>query len=187
LTISFAYFSVLRKEKSIVLTASAAVVDSQLKLVAEAKVEFDVDLPQYGTTKGVLTLEPDGDIVTPPSLWLEALDLVLQRLKDTGLDIGRVKSISGAGAQHGTVFWSLKAETLLAALEPGRSLVEQLGLEAFSHGYSPNWQDATTQSQCEQFDQLLGGPEQLADVTGSKAHHVSSFNSLITQGFSGLY
>lgn len=36
---------------------------------------------------------------------------------------------------------------------------------------SPNWQDASTQKQCDLFDFELGDPETLAKVTGSKAHH----------------
>jgi xylulokinase len=36
---------------------------------------------------------------------------------------------------------------------------------------SPNWQDASTQKQCDQFDVELGDEETLAKVTGSKAHH----------------
>lgn len=36
---------------------------------------------------------------------------------------------------------------------------------------SPNWQDASTQKQCDLFDAELGDPETLAKVTGSKAHH----------------
>lgn len=113
-------------------------------------------------------------------MWLEAVDLVLQRLKDAGLDFSNVKGISGAGMQHGTVFWSHDAETLLSGLDASKTLVEQLegGAKgerkgAFSHPFSPNWQDASTQKQCDDFDLKLGDPNKLAETTGSKAHHVS--------------
>lgn len=36
---------------------------------------------------------------------------------------------------------------------------------------SPNWQDASTQKQCDIFDDELGDAKTLAEVTGSKAHH----------------
>lgn len=111
-------------------------------------------------------------------MWLEAVDLVLDRLKQAGLDFSRVKGISGAGMQHGTVFWSHEAEHILANLDSGKSLIEQLepGSKgerkgAFAHPMSPNWQDASTQKQCDAFDAELGDPEILARVTGSKAHH----------------
>lgn len=112
-------------------------------------------------------------------MWLEAIDIVLNRLWEDGLDFSRVRGISGAGMQHGTVFWSRDAENILANLDPGKTLLEQLesGSKgerkgAFSHPFSPNWQDASTQAQCEAFDRCLGSPEKLAQVTGSKAHHV---------------
>ena len=107
-------------------------------------------------------------------MWLEAVDLVLQRIKEEGLNFGQLKGVSGAGMQHGTVFWSKNAEQLLKGLDAKKSLIEQLGDEhkgAFAHPHSPNWQDASTQFQCEEFDMQLGDPETLAKVTGSKAHH----------------
>ncbi|KAF2420148.1 xylulose kinase [Tothia fuscella] len=154
------------------------VVNSQLKLVHEAKVDFDADLSKYGIEKGVLTNPSEDEIFAPVAMWLEALDLVLHRLKEAGLDFSQVFGISGAGMQHGTVFWSDDAENILRNLDPGKSLVEQLEpgpkgerRGAFSHPFSPNWQDASTQAQCEQFDKALGSREALADSTGSSAHH----------------
>jgi xylulokinase len=137
-------------------------------------------------------------VFAPTALFLEAIDLVLQRLKDQGADFSKVQGISGAGMQHGTVFWSKDAESLLANLDAGKTLVEQLegGAKgerkgAFSHPFSPNWQDASTQKQCEGFDAALKDPESLAEATGSSAHHVccSSYFSRImlinVQRFSG--
>lgn len=120
-------------------------------------------------------------------MWLEAVELVFQRLKDNGLDFSRVKGMSGAGMQHGTVFWSRDAEGLLKSLDPNKSLVEQLEPSAevgerkgaFSHPHSPNWQDASTQKQCDAFDKELGSPEILAEATGSKAHHVGYRNCFL--------
>jgi xylulokinase len=118
-------------------------------------------------------------VFAPTALFLEAIDLVLQRLKNQGADFSKVQGISGAGMQHGTVFWSKDAESLLANLDAGKTLVEQLegGAKgekkgAFSHPFSPNWQDASTQKQCKGFDAALKDPESLAEATGSSAHHV---------------
>ncbi|KAL9063162.1 MAG: hypothetical protein Q9157_008371 [Trypethelium eluteriae] len=154
------------------------VVQSDLKLVHEAKVDFDADLGKYGIEKGVLTNPSEGEIYAPVAMWLEAVDLVLRRLQEDGLDFSRVKGVSGAGMQHGTVFWSKQAEELLRNLDGSRPLVEQLGQKAFSHPDSPNWQDASTQKQCDMFDACLGSPEELARITGSKAHHVSHHSRL---------
>ncbi|KAH0292748.1 putative D-Xylulose kinase [Aureobasidium namibiae CBS 147.97] len=156
------------------------VVDSQLKHQHEAKVDFDADFGEkYGIEKGVLTNPSEGEIYAPVGMWLEAVDLVLSRLREDGLDFSRVKGVSGAGMQHGTVFWSQQAESLLSSLDAKKSLVEQLEPSAhkderkgaFSHPDSPNWQDHSTQKQCDKFDAELGSPETLAEATGSGAHH----------------
>jgi xylulokinase len=104
------------------------------------------------------------------ALWLEAVDLVLQRLQQQEVDFGRIKGISGAGMQHGIVCWSSNATELLEALKPDETLASQLP-DAFAHPFSPNWQDQSTQAECEAFDAVLGSPTELANVTGSKAHH----------------
>ncbi|KAK3044520.1 hypothetical protein LTS18_001046, partial [Coniosporium uncinatum] len=71
------------------------VVKSNLKLVYEAKVDFDADLGRkYGIEKGVLTNPSEGEIYAPTAMWLEALDLVLQRLQEQGLDFSKVKGVS---------------------------------------------------------------------------------------------
>lgn len=116
----------------------------------------------------------------PVAMWIEALDLVLARLKDNGTPFERIMGISGAGQQHGSVFWSAAGERILASLDQKQSLVEQLSPEGFSHPWSPNWQDASTQKECDQFDAAFGGEEKLAHVTGSKAHHVSGNAFLLT-------
>ena len=68
----------------------------------------------------------EGEVFAPPEMWLEAVDLVLTRLKDQKCDFGRVAGISGAGMQHGTVFWSSDAEQILSTLDSSKSLIEQL-------------------------------------------------------------
>ncbi len=136
----------------------------------EAKVDFDADLSKYGIKKGVLTNPAEGEVFAPPAMWLDAINLVLDRLSEAGLDFGKVMGVSGAGMQHGTVFWNKDVETLMVNLDAGKPLSEQLK-GAFAHDMSPNWQDSSTQKQCDAFDAELGSPEQLAQVTGSAAHH----------------
>jgi xylulokinase len=148
-------------------------VTSDLKVLYEAKFDFDVDSTGFDIKKGVLTNEEEGEVFAPISLWLQALDGVLQRLRDQGIDFNRVKGISGAGQQHGSVYWSEVGEKALQSLEKDKSLEEQLD-QAFSYPFSPNWQDASTQNECDAFDQYLGGADELAHITGSKAHHVNS-------------
>lgn len=152
----------------------AILVTSSLVIAHTATVSFDNDLTQYGTQKGVLTaiLATGGQaIVAPVVLWLEALDLALSRLQSSGADLSRVRGVSGAGMQHGTVYWSVQGPSILASLNGSRPLAEALS-DAFSRDVSPNWQDASTQAECEAFDRVFpGGRDELAAVTGSSAHH----------------
>ncbi|KAJ5461108.1 D-xylulose kinase A [Penicillium daleae] len=146
------------------------VVNSELKVEYIAKFDFDADSTGFAIKKGVMTNEAEHEVFAPVALWLQALDTVLESLRKQGLDFSRVKGISGAGQQHGSVYWSADAEELLQKLDAKKSLEEQLP-SAFSHPYSPNWQDSSTQKECDEFDGVLGSPEQLAQATGSKAHH----------------
>jgi xylulokinase len=69
-------------------------------------------------------------------MWLEAVDLLLQRLKHH-VNLKDIKAISGAGMQHGTVFWSQQSEHLLQNV--GKDGLVGLK-DAFAHPFSPNWQ-----------------------------------------------
>jgi xylulokinase len=116
--------------------------------------------------------EEEREVYAPVTMWLEAVDLVLQRLKEKNCQFHQIKGLSGSGQQHGSVYWTKEGEQLLGNLDPKTGLVDQLKEQGFAHPYSPNWQDASTQAECDAFDAELGGEEKLAEVTGSKAHHV---------------
>ncbi|KAG6249174.1 hypothetical protein E4U24_002378 [Claviceps purpurea] len=150
----------------------AIVVNSQLKTIAQAKVDFDGDFARdYGIHKGVHVRDATGEVFAPVAMWMEALDLVLDRLRDAmPVSMSRICGVSGSGQQHGSVFWNNEAEGLLSGLDPNKNLVSQLK-GALAHEWSPNWQDQSTQKECDAFDALLGGRESLAEVTGSGAHH----------------
>ncbi|KAL9601143.1 MAG: hypothetical protein Q9219_002742 [cf. Caloplaca sp. 3 TL-2023] len=146
-------------------------VNPDLKVEHEVKFDFDADAKGFKVQKGVLTNEDEHEVFAPVAMWLQAIDVVLRRLKDDGIQFSRVRGISGAGMQHGSVYWNRKGEEILECLDSSKSLEEQLS-EAFSHPYSPNWQDASTQKQCDEFDGCLGDENRLAVITGNKAHHV---------------
>jgi xylulokinase len=95
------------------LTPPAIIISSSLKVLYEAKADFDADLSKYGIQKGVFINEAEREVYAPVAMWLEALDLVLHRLKEKGCPFERIKGISGAGQQHGSVFWSATGEEIL--------------------------------------------------------------------------
>ncbi|EEB09100.1 xylulose kinase [Schizosaccharomyces japonicus yFS275] len=141
------------------------VIDEKLNVLHESSVEFDKDLPSYGTTKGVYVDGPE--VHSPVAMWFEALDLVLKRLHEH-IDLNRIKVISGAGQQHGCVYWLNGASKSLANLNSHDSLKQQLSDNVFP--LSPNWQDSSTATQCREMEELVGGPTNMAKITGSKAH-----------------
>ncbi|OIW33798.1 actin-like ATPase domain-containing protein [Coniochaeta ligniaria NRRL 30616] len=152
----------------------AIVIQSDLTVVSEAKVDFDGDFgSKYGIKKGVLLNDDEGSVYAPVAMWLESLDLVLARLRDDkATPMHRIRGISGSCQQHGSVYWSRDAERLLSAVSPDRGdLASQLSPRAFSHPYAPNWQDHSTQHECDEFVAHCGTADRLAQVTGSSAHH----------------
>ncbi|KAG8697201.1 hypothetical protein FRC09_008014, partial [Ceratobasidium sp. 395] len=112
----------------------------------------------------------DGEVTAPVALFLEAIDLVMQRLKDAGLEFGRVLAVGGAAQQHGSVYWSSAATTLLADLKSNESILSQLSPEAFSLQNAPIWQDSSTAQECRVLEEAVGGPQKLSDLTGSRAY-----------------
>ncbi|XP_046459350.1 xylulose kinase-like isoform X2 [Daphnia pulex] len=145
----------------------AVVVDEKLKVLHEAAVNFDRNLPEYRTSGGV---KKNGSTITAPTvMWVKALDLLMDQLKITGLDFQDISAISGAGQQHGSVYWRKGAEKVLSTLDPTKFMFLQLA-NCFSVQDSPVWMDSSTQSYCETMEKKLGGPQKLADLTGSRAY-----------------
>jgi xylulokinase len=147
------------------------VTDDQLQVTDSYSLEFEKDLPKYETKKGVYTNDETGEIVAPVAMWIEALDAVLDNMKQDGVDFSKVKGISGSCQQHGSVFWSNVANETLQSLDPGKSLREQITEECFSSLTSPNWQDHSTGEEIKVFEDYVGGADSLAELTGSRAHY----------------
>ncbi|KAK6160556.1 hypothetical protein DH2020_003937 [Rehmannia glutinosa] len=148
----------------------ATVLDANLKIFATEVVTFDKDLPHYKTKDGVYR-DPlvNGRIVSPTLMWVEALDVILQRLDKSKLDFGKIIAISGSAQQHGSVYWKNGSYLTLASLDSEKPLVDQLG-EAFSIKESPIWMDCSTTEQCRAIEKAVGGALELSKLTGSCAH-----------------
>ena len=158
----------------------AIVITSDLSVLNSAVVDFSADFPKYGTSKGVHVNESEREVYAPVAMWLEAIDLVLSRLQAMNCPFERIKGISGAGQQHGSVYWNAEGESALENLQSAKSLVNQL---KFAHPWSPNWQDASTQTECDLFEKAVSGADALAKITGSRAHHVRKAFPLILMFF----
>lgn len=147
------------------------VTDSNLSLHSTYKIEFAKDLPHYNTHKGVYTNDATGEIYAPVKMWIEAWDAILKQMADDKFPFDRVIGMSGSGQQHGSVYWAKEAEQILANLDPNSSLMDQISSNAFTLQTSPNWQDHSTGEEIQIFEKYVGGAENLAKISGSRAHY----------------
>ncbi|XP_028173232.1 xylulose kinase-like [Ostrinia furnacalis] len=145
----------------------AIVIGEEYEILHEAAVEFDVDLPEFRTAGGVLKGER-GEVTAPPLLWVKALDMVMDRLVVAGVDFSLIDALSGAAQQHGSVWWAKDAESRLATLAPDQFIHTQLATSFVTN--SPVWMDSSTSADCRALEEAVGGPEELAKLTGSRAY-----------------
>uniref|UniRef100_G1R015 Xylulose kinase n=1 Tax=Nomascus leucogenys TaxID=61853 RepID=G1R015_NOMLE len=123
-------------------------VDAELNVFYEESVHFDRDLPEFGTQSGV-HVHKDGLTVTSPVLmWVQALDIILEKMKASGFDFSQVLALSGAGQQHGSIYWKVGAQQALTSLSPDLLLHQQLQVTVatlrliFSISDCPVWMDS---------------------------------------------
>lgn len=155
----------------------AVIIDRDLRVVYEDSLNFDADLPGYGTTGGA-HFHADGLTVTaPPAMWVAALDRILERMMRAGAPIGRVAAISGSGQQHGSVWLKPSAAYELGAMNPDHPLLPQIA-GIFSRDESPIWMDSSTTDHCRQRERSMGGAQKVADVTGSRAYERFTGNQI---------
>ena len=134
----------------------------------EASVNFENDLPHYQTTSGFVHGEQPGEIFSDPLMWVEALDLLLSRLIDDGVDLSKIEAISGSSQQHATVYLNEKFPSALASLDTTSDLKEQLA-PCLSRPLSPIWMDTSTTTECAEIAEALGGNDEVCRRTGSIA------------------
>ncbi|MCH2374121.1 MAG: carbohydrate kinase [Planctomycetes bacterium] len=139
------------------------------RVVFEHSFQFDTELPEYGTTHGVLPNDDAQVVHSPPALWVAALDHVMEFLaRESEVDLKQIRAVAGSGQQHGSVYLNASATGALSQLDPRRPLVEQIGT-IFSRPTSPIWMDSSTSQECREITDALRGPSALADLTGSRA------------------
>lgn len=155
----------------IIRSLKATVLDANLNIVAAELINFDSELSHYKTEGGVYRdALVNGRIVSPTLMWVEAFELILQRLeKSSKFDFGKIAAVSGSGQQHGSVFWKKESAAILSSLDAKRSLLEQLN-DAFSTKESPIWMDNSTTEQCKAIEKAVGGAMELSRLTGSRAY-----------------
>ncbi|XP_067398864.1 xylulose kinase isoform X3 [Emydura macquarii macquarii] len=143
-------------------------IDEQLRVIYEDNIHFDKDLPEFGTHCGVYVHSDKLTVTSPVLMWVKALDMILEKMKSSGFNFSHVRAFSGAGQQHGSVYWKEGASQILKNLSPDLPL-HQLLKACFSVRDSPVWMDSSTTSQCLSLEKAVGGAQHLANITGSRA------------------
>ena len=146
---------------------SAIVVDTDAgRVVLDQSVNYGSEFPEYRSPHGFLEHADAAVKHSDPLLWVAALDRLLDKIKATGFDLGRVAGISGAGQQHGSVYlktplsqvkWSAK-ETLAPQVRP-----------LLSRATSPIWMDSSTGDDCGAIAAAVGGDAVVTRISGSRA------------------
>ncbi|XP_064612198.1 xylulose kinase-like isoform X2 [Liolophura sinensis] len=151
-------------------------IDNKLETIHESAVKLD-DLKEFNTSGGCHVHDDNLTVTAPTIMWVKALDILLDNMKTSGFDFSRVAALSGSGQQHGSVFWKTGALEILSNVQPNKQLHEQLK-DCFSVADSPIWMDSSTSKQCRELEQILGGPQKVADITGSRAYERFTRNQI---------
>ncbi|UCD25876.1 MAG: hypothetical protein JSW51_07945 [Gemmatimonadota bacterium] len=111
-------------------------------------VNYDADLPHFGTREGVALGLGEGVSESDPDMWLEALDILLLRLKSAPeIDQSRISCIAVSGQQHG-----------LVALDSQGNLTRP---------YSKLWNDFSTAEECRLLTERVGGVDRMIEEVGN--------------------
>jgi len=110
-------------------------------------VNYDTDLPAYATKNGVLQNQPEGVSESDPNMWIDALDIIFERLGKSGLKTSEIQCISVSGQQHG-----------LVSLDEAGELTRPT---------SKLWNDFSTLEECDILTDKIGGLEAMVNEVGN--------------------
>jgi xylulokinase len=161
------------------LTAIVLEVEgTEARVAFDASLPFDDTFPQYGTDHGVLPpafapgasagLRGGREAFSSPVMWADALDMMMRRVADSGLDVGRLAAIAGSAQQHGSVYLNAAAASALDRFDPTQALASQIA-PLLSRPVAPIWMDSSTGVECAEIAARVGGQDTLAAHTGSRA------------------
>jgi len=109
--------------------------------VHQDQVNFDRDLPEYGTRDGVSSDPLTGKSESNPQMWLDSIELLFRRLSSS-LGLARsIRAISVSGQQHGLVAMTKEGE--------------------LARPYSKLWNDFSTEDECRILNEQVGGVREM--------------------------
>ncbi len=146
---------------------SAIVIDTDSSSITlNETVNFGADLPDYHSPHG--SLPNDDPLVkqSDPLMWVEALDLLLQRCRSAGFDWQTIDGVSVSGQQHGSVYLNARYADI-NAWDPGCPLKGQVQ-PLLSRAVAPIWMDSSTTVECREIAAAAGGDQVVTRISGSR-------------------
>lgn len=135
------------------------------RVVAEQSVSYGEELPQYECPQGVLEHSDPLVKQSDPVMWVEALERLLAKFREDGVQLDRVAAISGSGQQHGTVYLNRTVHDP-QAWTAGDSLKESVSA-MLSRPVAPVWMDSSTSAECREIAEQAGDARTVQQRTGS--------------------
>lgn len=132
------------------------------RIAAESNVRFGKDLPQYNSPDGFLPHPSPLVRHADPMMWIDGMELALERLAGSGIDMSTIKGISGSGQQHGSVYLAADLPEYVSGIPLSQQIQPVL-----SRSTSPIWLDRSTSDACRELDEKFGSF--LIRQTGSPA------------------
>ena len=124
------------------------IIDFDTKeVIYNDSVIYDTDLSKYNTKNGVIQNLGKGVSESNPGMWIEALEILFTRLKESTIPQQNINAISVSGQQHGLV--ALDAEGNL------------------TRNTSKLWNDYSTKEECEILTETVGGLKNMIDEVGN--------------------
>lgn len=147
---------------------AAVIVDTDTgRIIYRRRMDYDEALPHYNTRRGIL---PSADPLvqqTDPCMWADGLDMLLELMRQDGVDFAAISGIAGSAQPHGSV--CLNHRFLAEGIQPGSDGLGAAVRPLLTRQVSPVWSDLSTFDECRMINQLLGGAENVQRLTGSPA------------------
>jgi len=124
------------------------VIDFEAKdIIFVDSVNYDQDLPKYGTKDGVVQELGQGVSESDPQMWIDAVNIVFGKLSSSGIPTDRILCLSVSAQQHGLV--ALDAEGNL------------------TRSRSKLWNDFSTLEECKILNERVGGKDVMIREVGN--------------------
>ena len=142
------------------------VVDTETaSVVCRTRVGFGTDFPDRGHPDGFIPGGVGGEVHADPLLWVDALQLALDRLAES-VNPSSIAAVAVSGQQHGSVYLDATWQAGLRA-DPSRRSWSDAVRPHLTRPTSPIWMDGSTAEDCTRISRALGGDLAVASLTGS--------------------